>query len=93
MPKIPGGYLLDDRRAKLYAGLCVVCEHRFEDGSGCAAFPDELPEDIADFGFDHRNPYPGDQGIRFKPAKGVKEGDIGWMVNPLRQPGDPPQVQ
>lgn len=34
----------------------------------CTAFPDEIPEDIFDNYFDHRAPYPGDNGIRFEQA-------------------------
>lgn len=30
----------------------------------CAAFPDEIPEDIKLRGFDHRFPYPADRGVR-----------------------------
>jgi hypothetical protein len=35
----------------------------------CAAFPDGIPTVIEDGSFDHANPYPGDNGIRFQPAK------------------------
>lgn len=31
----------------------------------CEAFPDRIPDAIYFEGFDHRNPYPGDSGIRF----------------------------
>jgi hypothetical protein len=32
----------------------------------CEAFPDLIPDQIYWHGFDHRNPYPGDNGVRFK---------------------------
>ncbi|WP_214408554.1 hypothetical protein [Sphaerisporangium fuscum] len=31
----------------------------------CDAFPEKVPDAIFFGGFDHRNPYPGDNGIRF----------------------------
>jgi hypothetical protein len=35
----------------------------------CAAFPDGIPQDIAEGAFDHANPHAGDHGIRFEPAE------------------------
>lgn len=46
------------------APKCVICKHKFETLQ-CDAFPDGIPDDIL-FGFDHSEPYPGDNGIRFE---------------------------
>lgn len=49
--------------------LCAGCIRlRFgPDGVGprCDAFPNRVPDAIWQDGFDHRNPYRGDHGIRF----------------------------
>jgi hypothetical protein len=34
----------------------------------CDAFPLGIPSAIAEDGFDHRKPYPGDGGRRYQPA-------------------------
>ncbi|QKW37290.1 hypothetical protein HUT06_27475 [Actinomadura sp. NAK00032] len=39
----------------------------------CAAFPDEIPDDISFHGFDHRLPYPTDGGIRHELRPGMAD--------------------
>lgn len=52
---------------------CAFCRHfrkaRF-DGNFCDAFPDGdgIPQAIIESEHDHRQPYPGDHGVRFAPV-------------------------
>lgn len=56
--------------------ICWACQHLQDEttelpGGGltgvCKAFPGGIPLEIFADGFDHREPFPGDQGIRFLP--------------------------
>ena len=47
---------------------CHYCRHTNHDGT-CSAFPDGVPSEILANEFDHRKPFPGDNGIRFKGAE------------------------
>ena len=51
---------------------CLQCKHR-EIGGLCSAFPRGIPRDIWDGFHDHRDPYPGDGGIRFEPIAEPEE--------------------
>ncbi len=56
---------------------CVHCRHFHRPpASGpyvlsCAAFPGAIPREIQVAEHDHRKPFPGDHGVRFKPRSGA----------------------
>jgi len=48
---------------------CADCRH-WRGGTKCAAFPERIPGTILRNEHDHREPYEGDNGIRFEPVEG-----------------------
>ncbi|MCE5200439.1 hypothetical protein LLG39_15840 [bacterium] len=60
------------------APICLYCEHLVEGEYPlrCAAFPDGIPMAIIDNLADHRQPYEGDHGTRFKPKPEVSAGEV-----------------
>ncbi len=63
--------------------VCDVCKHyrgEISKNGGrrvcCDAFPDGIPRYIFNLGYDHREPYPNDNGIRFKMKPDLSESDM-----------------
>lgn len=52
---------------------CVTCKWNLG-GLQCEAYPKGIPVRIVTGEHDHREPYPGDNGIRYEPLKGTEEG-------------------
>ena len=55
---------------------CMQCKHLLPFPEGaiipvCVAFPDGIPRKISERKYDHRNPFPGDHGIRFEAREGI----------------------
>lgn len=68
--------MVSNRKTTFYPdGVCEFCKHFHEKISpkgfvSCNAFPEGIPFIIGAAQFDHRNPHPNDNGIRFE----IKEG-------------------
>ena len=50
---------------------CLTCRH-YHLGGACDAFK-KIPSEIVTGEVDHREPYPGDNGIRWEPIVRVKQ--------------------
>jgi hypothetical protein len=58
------------------APMCMRCRHLDRDNDEaltCDAFPKGIPRAIYMNEHDHRQPYPGDHGIRFAPIDGADD--------------------
>ena len=53
------------QEGELRISQCIRCVHKFAGHPGCTAFPDRIPMEIGLNEHDHREPFPGDHGIRF----------------------------
>jgi hypothetical protein len=59
--------------------MCSKCALFASDEAGasmCEAFPEGIPVEILKDGFDHRQEFPGDGGVRFTPIGNV---DQEWL--------------
>lgn len=58
---------------------CIACVHMTSlepELETCAAFPDGIPRRIWQGEADHREPYRGDNGIRFEQDPAIREYDF-----------------
>lgn len=59
---------------------CTACQHYrpwFRGRTTCDAYPDDIPVEILSNRIDHRTPYVGDHGIRFKAMHPEDDGEDG----------------
>ena len=49
--------------------ICNQCVHHIKNTSSCLAYPEGIPFQILQNLVDHKKPFPGDNGIRFKKIK------------------------
>jgi hypothetical protein len=59
----------------IQASQCVRCKHKHDSGGTCNAFLNRIPVAILMNRHDHREPYPGDNGIRFEPRDNTNEDE------------------
>ena len=53
--------------------ICIKCKHLNIETFTCAAFPEEIPEEIIIGDNDHKKPLPGqDNNIVFEPIQEIK---------------------
>jgi hypothetical protein len=69
MSEAPGVMRFGSGPGETTFSQCIFCAHKSDEGAFCAAFPDGIPKVILTNGFDHRRPYPGDNGIRYEPRR------------------------
>jgi hypothetical protein len=55
----------------VFSSRCDNCLHRIEGTLTCKAFPNKIPIEIYQNKHHHSNPYPGDNGILYKPKTGI----------------------
>ena len=59
------------REGEITISQCIDCRHWVK-GGACAAFPGGVPEAIKNNEVSHKNPYPGDNGVRYERLTNAK---------------------
>lgn len=49
----------------LFRSPCASCARKYPDAPTCEAFPGRIPQPILNGENDHREPYPGDNGLQY----------------------------
>lgn len=65
---MPASERLTWQTANLVISQCFHCKH-WRDAGTCDAFPESVPDRILTNKHDHRQPFPGDNGILFEPLE------------------------
>ncbi len=62
--------------------LCWWCAHLKQDGPWqCEAYPEQIPQEVLWLNVDHRQPYVGDQGIRFDLREDLESVDYDLFLS------------
>lgn len=69
----------DDWRS--ISSQCADCR-RLRYNLGCGAFKGPIPAEILNGEHDHREPFPGDRGLRFLPLAPGEAPRLGWSDDP-----------
>jgi len=65
------------------AQQCSDCKHRTV--LRCKAFPDGIPKELLNGRWDHREPYPGDNGFLYEPSDPMKPYPAPYAKNKIEK--------